>query len=159
MHPNAALIHEFYASFARRDAAGMAACYSDDVAFSDPVFVDLQGDAAKAMWRMLCARGKDLQIELVRAEADDRSGSARWDARYTFAATGRPVHNVVDARFEFRDGKIVRHVDEFDFWRWARQALGPTGLLLGWTGLVRRKVQHQAHQSLAEFMRRGPTVT
>jgi hypothetical protein len=51
-------------------------------------------------------------------------------ARYTFA-TGRVVHNVIEARFALRDGLIVQHVDSFGFWRWSRQALGPLGLARG----------------------------
>ena len=42
-------------------------------------------------------------------------GSAHWEADYTFSATKRKVHNVVDARFELRDGLIVKHTDVFDF--------------------------------------------
>ena len=60
------------------------------------------------------------------------TGRAHWVATYTYSATGRPVENRIDATFEFRDGRIVRHRDRFDLYRWARQALGPKGLLLGW---------------------------
>ena len=151
MHPNAATIRDFYTRFGRRDAEGMVALYADDVEFSDPVFPALRGEEARDMWRMLCARGKDLRIDLGAFDADDRRGSARWDAYYTFGATGRRVRNQVSASFEFRDGRIVRHVDDFSFWRWSRQALGPVGLLLGWTGMLRRKVQGTAARGLAEF--------
>lgn len=151
MHPNASLIRDFYTRFGRRDAEGMAALYTDDVVFSDPVFPELRGEQARNMWRMLCARGKDLRIDLGAFDADDRSGTARWDAFYTFSATGRRVRNQVSAQFEFRDGQIARHVDSFSFWRWSRQALGPAGLLLGWTGFLRRKVQTTAARGLAEW--------
>ena len=36
-----------------------------------------------------------------------------------------------------RDGLIVDHVDSFDFHRWAGQALGPSGRLLGGTSFLR----------------------
>lgn len=152
--PNAEAIRAFYHNFDRRDAEGMASLYAADVVFSDPVFPALRGDDARAMWRMLCARGTGLRIELVAFEADELRGRARWDAFYTFSATGRPVHNRIDARFEFRDGEVVRHIDSFSFWRWSRQALGATGMLLGWTGLVRAKVQRTAARGLEEFKRR-----
>jgi ketosteroid isomerase-like protein len=154
MHPNAETIQRFYTAFAARDAAGMAACYADDVVFSDMAFGELRGAKAGAMWQMLCERGKDLKIEFRDVEADDRSGKAHWEAWYTFARTGRKVHNVIDASFEFRDGKIVRHTDSFDLWRWSRQAIGPAGLLLGWTGFFARKLQAQAGQQLESFMAR-----
>lgn len=149
--PNAALIEAFYSAFARRDAEAMAACYHPEVEFSDPVFPDLQGEAAGDMWRMLCARGKDLRIEASGVEADAAAGRAHWEARYTFSATGRQVHNRIDARFEFEAGKIRRHVDSFDLWAWAGQALGLKGKLLGWSPLVQKAIRAQAAKGLQSF--------
>lgn len=153
MHPNTALIHRFYDSFAALDAAGMKACYHPDVVFHDPAFGELRGAEAGAMWAMLCGRAKDLQVTASDMHADDARGRAHWDARYTFAQTGRTVLNRIDAEFAFRDGLIVRHTDRFGFWRWARQALGPIGLLLGWTPLIRNKVRSNARAGLRKFMR------
>lgn len=150
-HPNEALIDRFYRAFAERDAEGMASCYADDVHFSDPVFPDLRGEQARNMWRMLCKNGKDLRIEHRDVRADDREGSAHWDAYYTFSASGRYVHNVIEARFRFTNGRIVEHHDEFDFYRWSRQALGVPGVLLGWTPILRGKVRKLAGAQLAKF--------
>ena len=150
MHAHHQLIERFYAAFARRDWASMAACYHPEVHFSDEVF-ELQGADAAMMWRMLCTNGRDLQLEVSGIAADEREGRAHWDARYTFSATGRKVLNRIDARFEFRDGLIVRHVDRFDFWAWSRQALGAPGWLLGWTPFLRAKVRAKAAKSLAAF--------
>jgi uncharacterized protein len=146
------LIERFYGAFSERDGAAMAACYGPDVSFSDPVFPELRGAEAGAMWRMLTARATDLRVELVEREASDQRGSARWQARYTFTQTGRPVVNDVRAAFRFADGLIIEHRDEFDFYRWARQALGPTGLILGWTPLVRSAVRRRARAGLDEFL-------
>src|SRR5688500_14161736 len=115
----------------------MAAAYHPEAFFSDAVFTRLHGAEIGNMWRMLCERGKDLTLEFRDVKADDVRGSAHWDARYTFAATGRKVLNQIDAEFEFKDGKILRHKDSFDFWKWSSQALGPVGKLLGWTPLIR----------------------
>jgi ketosteroid isomerase-like protein len=150
--PTEALIERFYGAFSERDGAAMAACYAPDVSFSDPVFPDLRGAEAGAMWRMLTGRAADLRVELVEREADDRRGSARWRAHYTFTQTGRPVVNDVHASFRFADGLIIEHRDEFDFYRWARQALGPIGLILGWTPLVRSSVRRRARAGLDEFL-------
>jgi ketosteroid isomerase-like protein len=146
-----AVAERFYAAFARRDAEAMAACYADDAAFSDPAFPDLRGEAVRDMWRMLCARGKDLRIEHQLIEASATRARVRWQAWYTFSGTGRSVHNDIEAELEVRDGKVLRHRDAFSFPRWARQALGPLGLLLGWTPLLQRKVQHQAALALEKF--------
>lgn len=154
MHPNAQLIERFYRSFQQRDALGMAACYAPDVHFADEVFPQLRGDRARGMWAMLCARAQDLSVEVSAVQADEHRGSAHWDARYTFAATGRKVLNRIDATFELEGGLIKRHRDAFDFYAWARQALGPVGLLLGWTPMLRARVQRTAAQSLDRFLAR-----
>jgi ketosteroid isomerase-like protein len=153
-HPNDELIQSFYGAFARHDGDAMAACYAADARFADPVFTDLKGREPGAMWRMLTERAQDLEIRLVEHEAGDDTGSAHWLADYTFAQTGRKVHNDVHAEFRFADGLIAEHRDRFSFPAWARQALGPAGLLLGWTPIVRGKVQQQARTSLDEFLAR-----
>ncbi len=104
---------------------------------------------------MLVTRGKDLKVIFSDVAADEKQGSAHWEAWYTFSATGRQVHNVIDASFEFRDGKIFRHRDRFGFWRWSRQALGLPGLLLGWTPLLAKKVQKTARKSLDAWRARA----
>lgn len=148
------LIDTFYRAFQRRDAAAMAACYAGDAHFHDPAF-DLHGTDIGAMWRMLCERGKDLRVEFTNVRADGDSGSADWQAWYSFSASGRPVHNIVRAQFAFRDGLIREHVDSFDFWRWSRQALGVPGVLLGWSPFLQKKVRAQAAAGLAAFKQRG----
>lgn len=152
MHPNAQLIQQFYQAFQQKDGAGMAACYHADVHFSDPVFQDLKGFRAGAMWKMLTERGKDLVVVFSAVEADDNEGKAHWEADYSFSATGRKVHNVIDARFRFKDGKIIDHQDQFDFYAWTRMALGPTGLFLGWTPFLQNKVRGQAMKGLEDFI-------
>ena len=150
--PNESLIERFYGAFGERDGAAMAACYTPDAQFSDPVFTDLRGAEPGAMWRMLTGRATDLRIELHEHEADDERGSAHWLAHYTFAQTGRPVVNDVHASFRFRDGLIAEHTDRFDFHSWSRQALGTSGLLLGWTPLLRSAVRRRARAGLDEFL-------
>src|SRR5574342_908325 len=152
VHVNADLLRRFYEAFQRRDGEAMAGVYAPAARFSDPVFPALTGGEVGAMWRMLTSRARDLVVTLREVEADDRAGRARWEATYLFTATGRRVHNAVAARFRFEGGRIVEHVDEFDFWLWSRQAFGFAGLLLGWTPLLRRKVQAQARASLESFL-------
>ncbi|MEA3199972.1 MAG: hypothetical protein QOE90_1400 [Thermoplasmata archaeon] len=153
MHPNAETIRRFYACFAARDAEGMAACYGTEVVFRDPVFGELRGRRAGDMWRMLAGRAVDLKVDVSGVEADDARGKARWVATYKFGPKARPVRNVIDARFAFHDGLIVRHEDSFDFWRWSAQALGPAGSLLGWTPMLQARVRRNALGGLDRFQR------
>jgi ketosteroid isomerase-like protein len=113
-HPNAQMIARFYDALGRRDAATMIGCYAPDATFSDPVFPALDAAGVAAMWQMLCARGKDLAVVASDIDADEKTGRAHWVATYTFSGTGRRVENRIDARFTFRDGRIVRHEDRFD---------------------------------------------
>ena len=62
MNANENLIKSFYESFGNLDSDGMIKCYHPDIRFSDPVFPDLKGNEARAMWKMLCIRAKDLDI-------------------------------------------------------------------------------------------------
>jgi ketosteroid isomerase-like protein len=158
MHANQQLIDLFYGAFRDGDYKLMQSCYHPQASFSDPVFQNLSAAQTRAMWQMLLMAAKDLKVSHRGAAADDKKGTVRWEAWYTFSKTGRKVHNVIDASMEFRDGRIIRHDDVFDFWRWSRQALGPTGLLLGWTPLVRDKVRSTAMRGLEKFMREHPNV-
>lgn len=155
MHAHEDLITRFYTAFQQLDGEAMAACYHPEVRFSDPVFPDLQGPRAGAMWRMLCGAASDLEITFSDVQADDESGSAHWEPIYTFGATGRKVHNVIDASFKFQDGKIIEHTDRFDLWRWTRMALGPTGIFLGWTPMVQNKIRGQAGGGLEKFIEKN----
>ena len=147
------MIEHLYASFARRDAAAMAACYAPDAHFRDPVF-DVEGEEVAAMWTMLCERGRDLAVEWRDVKADDATGSAHWEARYTFSITGRKVHNLVEAQFTFRDGLIVTHIDTFNLWRWGRMALGPKAVVLGWTPFVRKAIRSEARRGFDIWLAR-----
>lgn len=153
MHPNETLITHFYSAFHRGDYAAMQACYHGDAEFSDPVFQKLNSNEVKAMWEMLLTSAKDLKVTFGEVNASDEEGSCHWEAWYTFSRTGRPVHNIIEARFRFKDGKIISHHDTFDLWRWSSQALGFSGLLLGWSPLVKNKVRATASKSLSKFMR------
>jgi ketosteroid isomerase-like protein len=155
---DADVVQRFYAAFDRRDGEAMAACYAPDAHFQDPVFGDLTGPEAGAMWRMLTRTARDLKLEVPEHDGH----SAHWIAHYTFSATGRPVVNDVRAEFKIVDGLIVDHVDRFSFWKWSRQALGTKGLLLGWTPFLRSKVGGTARAGLDKFIakeaKRAPTA-
>src|SRR3954447_7090007 len=171
---NQATIERLYEAFGQCNGSAMTACYAPDAHFRDPAFGDLEGDEIGSMWRMLTrrathlkielhehqarggrvpGRATDLKIELHEHQAGGDSGSAHWIARYTFS-TGRPVVNDVQARFRFaEDGRILDHVDEFDFRNWARQALGPSGHLVALLPPLRAKARAKALDQLAAYRR------
>src|SRR4051812_34799313 len=150
------VIEKFYSAFERKDWKEMQSCYHKDVRFSDPVFTDLKGGKAGAMWHMLTNAGKDLRITYKNIRSEGHTASCDWEAFYSFSRTGRKVHNVIHATFEFEDGKIIRHKDKFDLWRWTDMALGTAGKLLGWSPLIRSKVRKTAAGNLAKFIEEHP---
>lgn len=149
---NQELLQGFYAAFAAKDGDTMAAAYAPGATFTDPVFVGLKDGEPGAMWQMLTSRSQDLALELVSCQADESTGSARWIATYTFAQTGRKVVNDVRSSFVFKDGLITEQRDEFDFHRWAGQALGLSGKLLGGTPIIRNAVRGKARAGLDAFL-------
>ena len=153
MHPNEALLTGFYEAFAQKDPAPMRAAYAPEAQFTDPAFPDLRGAAIGDMWTMLCEQAKGFRLEFRDVKADDGSGSVHWEAWYRFGGK-RKVHNVIEAKFSFSGGRISRHADSFDFWRWSRQALGPAGLVLGWTPMLRGAVVSRAAASLGAWQKK-----
>lgn len=147
------LIQQFYTAFSNQDIDGMVACYSDSIVFEDPAFGKLEGDRAKNMWRMLLEsqKGKDFQVQFSNVSQDDKSASAKWEAKYTFSKTGRKVHNLISSQMLIEDGKIVQHTDHFNLRTWAKQALGIKGAIFGGTGFFKKSLQKQTNSLLDRF--------
>lgn len=152
MNSNEQLIHHFYTSFQDKNAKAMQDLYAANASFNDPVFTNLNADEVKSMWAMLIMNGKDMRLEFKDIKGTQNGATAVWDAWYTFSATGKKVHNHINASFLIENGKIVKHTDHFSFYRWASQALGLTGILLGWTNFLRNKISTTAKKNLQRYM-------
>jgi ketosteroid isomerase-like protein len=153
MRPNEEVINRFYSAFQRLDHKAMNACYSDDIVFSDPVFLLLRGQEVKYMWEMLCTRAKDFRLTFGEIEIlDDEYATCKWTARYTFSKTGRPVVNNIKAFMKLKDGVITEHSDAFRLSTWIGQALGWKGKMFGWMGWMKRKVQRSARANLKNYI-------
>ncbi len=153
MSNNTEIVHQFYQCFASKDVEGMVSLYHDQVQFTDPAFGTLQGERAKMMWRMLIERGSDnLSITHHNVQKINDTVQAQWHADYLYGAKKRKVHNEVQAQFRFKDGKIIEHVDDFNLHRWAKQALGFSGLLLGGTNFFKNKIQKTTNTFLDKYI-------
>lgn len=162
------VIETFYTAFAKGDWQTMETCYHPEATFTDEVFVGLKGREVMGMWRMLLERSKgELDITYSHAQVtageppenkagdSPQKGAADWVAVYIFSATGRRVINRIRAEFELKDGKIYRHTDSFNLHKWAGQAMGFKGKLLGGTSFFRKKVQKTARESLERYLSRN----
>ena len=155
MNDNEQLVKRFYTAFQRLDYKTMQDCYSDDIIFSDPVFLLLKGDEVKTMWEMLCTRAKDFSLQFSDIQVlDEEYTTCNWSATYTFSQTGKKVVNHVKAFMKIKEGKIIEHSDAFRLSTWIGQALGWKGILFGWTGFMKRAVQKKARKNLAAFMQK-----
>ncbi|WP_296384274.1 nuclear transport factor 2 family protein [Winogradskyella sp.] len=148
------LIEKFYKAFSNLDANAMESCYHKDIVFQDPAFGVLKGERAIAMWQMLCEsqKGKNFKVVSSNINANEANGSAHWEAFYNFSKTGRKVHNKIDAKFQFKDGLIIKHTDHFSLHKWASQAMGIKGLLFGGMGFFKAKLQKQTNYLLSKYM-------
>lgn len=146
------ILTDFYQAFQKRDFATMQSCYHKEAQFSDPAFQNLNVQQVKAMWHMLCERGKDLEI--VFEVLDD--SRVFWEANYSFSKSGRQVENKITASFIFKEGLIIKHTDDFDLWKWAGMAIGPVGSFLGWTPFMKTKIRKMAMSNLKQFISKHP---
>jgi len=153
MTSNKQIIEKFYTAFQQLDYQTMQECYSDDIIFSDPVFLVLKGEEARAMWEMLCRNAKNFSLRFYDIELiDDEYAKCSWTATYIFSKTGNKVVNNIKAFMRLKDGRIIEHSDGFRLSTWAAQALGWKGVLFGWTGFMKRGIQKNARKNLAYFM-------
>jgi len=146
-----AVAERFYEAFMVRDFYTMGLLYANHAAFSDPIFPRLSAKGVRLMWQMLLTEAEDLAIDVKVLEDSPERARVQWVAHYAFPPTKRVVVNRVQTDMRIAAGKIVQQVDQFSFWRWAGQALGPRGWMLGWTPMVQNKVRAKAAESLSEF--------
>lgn len=154
MTENEKTLTKFYSAFTNADALTMCECYHPDIKFRDPVFGLLKGKQACDMWKMLIEKSKgNIQIEFSDIEADEYLGDASWVATYNFSKTNRKVINTVSSHFHFKNGLIIKQTDDFDIWKWSKQAFGIAGTLFGWTGFMQKKIHEKAILSLKSFQK------
>jgi hypothetical protein len=60
------------------------------------------------------------------------------------------VINIIQAHFHFQDGLIIKHTDDFDVWKWSKQALGIKEFYL-LTGYMQKKIHEKAISSLTRY--------
>ncbi|MFN0083078.1 MAG: nuclear transport factor 2 family protein [Ferruginibacter sp.] len=153
MNNDERLIERFFTAFQKLDADEMNACYSDDIAFYDPMFELLRGDEARAMWEMLCKNAKNFSLTFDNIKSlDDGYYTCNWTATYTFSKTGRPVVNMCKAHMRVENGLVIEHSDGWSLQKWSAQAIGISGKLFGWAGFYRRRLKNNARRNLLAYL-------
>lgn len=142
----------FYSAFAKGDAETMISFYDDPIEFEDPAFGKLKGDEAKMMWEMLIERSQgNLKIDFEVIETTENTARINWEARYPISNTGRRIHNKISTNLTIENEKIIKHVDHFNLWKWAHQAIGWKGLVFGWTSSVQLKIRNLSRALLDSY--------
>ena len=138
---NSEVVESFYKAFQNQDSEAMASFYSKDIIFKDPVFGELRGNDVKDMWRFLIERSNgNIDITFSILNEENNIVNVHWEAKYHFSKTKRFVHNKVNAIIEVQDGKIVKHIDHFNFYRWSRMAFGSIAYFIGFTTFFQKKI-------------------
>ena len=98
---------------------------------------------------------RSLKITVSNIKIEENNGTAYWEAFYTFSKTGRKIHNKINASFKLKDGLIIDHKDDFNLHRWAKQALGFKGFLLGGTSFFKTKLKKQTNSLLERYIQKN----
>jgi hypothetical protein len=155
MLTNQNILLTFYDAFSQGNTTLMASCYHAQATFSDPAFGKLTREEVVAMWEMLLKRSNgNLSITYSIIKSTEKTGVVKWTATYSFSQTNRQVVNEITAQFEFKEGLIWKHTDNFNLWKWSGMALGWKGYLLGWTPFFQEKIKEKAKKSLANYLKK-----
>ncbi|MFL9829379.1 nuclear transport factor 2 family protein [Flavobacterium sp. ARAG 55.4] len=145
-------IHQLYTSIAQGNLSAIDRCYSAAVKFHDPVFGKLTANKVPKMWKMLIQKSyekPDIEYKIIKI--NEHTAEVKWKAVYIFGKKKRKIINNIHSVFHFKDGLIIKQNDDFNIWKWTRQAFGLSGFLFGWTGYMQRKIQMKAQSSLSTF--------
>ena len=152
MNYNESILFKFFKAFENVNTIEMCACYHPKIQFNNPIFGSLTTNEVCDMWQMLMDSSvKNLKINFSEIQANEYSGTVQWIAKYNFGKKNRKIIHKIQGQFTFKEGFIIKHTDNFDFWKWSMQAYGWKGYLLGWTGFFQKKIQQNAIQSLKAY--------
>ncbi len=135
----------------------MSKCLHPQVSYSDPLFTDLRGVRVGLRWQWLLHHATDFKLQHQIIFWDERKAQVKSDISYTWLED-RPVHHQVLSTLTVWDDLIVRQVDEYPFWPYARQAYGVAGRLLGGIPWVQSVVQRRAMQAVEELATSAGTI-
>ncbi|KAH8923203.1 hypothetical protein BT69DRAFT_1262631 [Atractiella rhizophila] len=150
-------IEKYQSSHASLDWEGMSSCLSPTYTFSDPAFPDLDERMSKGMWCMFL-ENRETNKMVVKCGPATKTGENTWEYDYSvdYVLNSRPILNHMHATLTLSPSTnlITKQVDHFDFYAWARQALGVSGYLLGWTEMVKGQVRTRAKGRLEGFLKK-----
>jgi hypothetical protein len=151
MHPNQAAVNLFLGAQKDRDPIRLQNAVREDVVLQDPLFGELKGAQAFAMWQMLW-RFREYSVTVDEQAASPTEGKAEWRQTYNLPATRRMILNKVTSSFTFYDRRISAITDKWSLYGYARMGQGALGLLLGWLPPFQETMRQAALERLTLFI-------
>ena len=139
---------KFYDAFSAANIDVLKQLYDKKLIFNDNIFVNLDYNETISMWSSLLVGNKNMSIKYEIKKYSEKYVEVEWIADYLFTSTNRNVKNIILAKMEIDQGKIINHTDNFDFYKWSQMAFGITGALIGWTSFFKNKVRTEAYNKL-----------
>lgn len=139
---------KFYDAFSVANIDVLKQLYDKKLIFNDNIFVNLDYNETISMWSSLLVGNKNMSIKYEIKKYSEKYVEVEWIADYLFTSTNRNVKNIILAKMEIDQGKIINHKDNFDFYKWSQMAFGITGVLIGWTSFFKNKVRTEAYNKL-----------
>ena len=139
---------KFYDAFSAANIDVLKQLYDKKLIFNDNIFVNLDYNETISMWSSLLVGNKNMSIKYEIKKYSEKYVEVEWIADYLFTSTNRNIKNIILAKMEIDQGKIINHTDNFDFYKWSQMAFGITGVLIGWTSFFKNKVRTEAYNKL-----------
>ena len=139
---------KFYDAFSVANIDVLKQLYDKKLIFNDNIFVNLDYNETISMWSSLLVGNKNMSIKYEIKKYSEKYVEVEWIADYLFTSTNRNVKNIILAKMEIDQGKIINHTDNFDFYKWSQMAFGITGVLIGWTSFFKNKVRTETYNKL-----------
>ncbi len=149
-------VNTFFRAYAKADPVLIGQCLHQQISFSDPLFPDLRGARALLRWHWLLRQTQDLSVQHQVIFADDRKAQLKVNVSYSWH--GRQVNLPVLTTLTIWDDLIVRHVDEYSYYEYAKQAQGLAGRVLGALPMAQSAVQRRALQAVDELATSAGTI-
>ena len=141
------LVKQFYHALDKGDYKSVIDLYHAKAIYRDELF-DLQGLEIHALWYRATRPEMNFsaKLESIREEGDVIKTD--WEIGYTLDVIKRRIKLKEIGTFKFEDDKIIEHTDEYDFWSWCTQVLGPIGRVFGWSNWLKSRARYQARKSV-----------
>ena len=147
MVKNSDKVKDFFKALNQGDYKSANELYHPNAIYEDEIF-SFKGFEIHALWYTATRPGMDMSADCISIEEVGDKVICIWKMSYTIDSINRKIELQEKATFFFDGDKVIKHIDEYDFWSWCIQAFGLPGRLFGWSKWLRNRVRFQAKKSV-----------